>query len=131
MDKETIAAIATSSGKGGIGVIRVAGPKSTEICKIITGSLPPDHMAVLQKFKSSNGDVLDEGITLYFKAPHSFTGDDIVEFQCHGGPVIMDMLLKEILNIPDVRQAGPGEFTQRAFLNGKICRGFSPKKSII
>ncbi|WP_294494314.1 tRNA uridine-5-carboxymethylaminomethyl(34) synthesis GTPase MnmE [uncultured Ruminobacter sp.] len=120
MDKETIAAIATSSGKGGIGVIRVAGPKSTEICKIITGSLPPDHMAVLQKFKSSNGDVLDEGITLYFKAPHSFTGDDIVEFQCHGGPVIMDMLLKEILNIPDVRQAGPGEFTQRAFLNGKI-----------
>jgi tRNA modification GTPase len=120
MDKDTIAAIATSLGKGGIGVIRVAGPKSIDVCKIITGIVPSDHKATLLKFKTSNNEILDEGITIFFKGPHSFTGDDVVEFQCHGGPVIMDMLLKEILQITDVRQAGPGEFTQRAFLNGKI-----------
>ncbi|MBR1925162.1 MAG: tRNA uridine-5-carboxymethylaminomethyl(34) synthesis GTPase MnmE [Ruminobacter sp.] len=120
MNIETIAAIATSPGKGGIGVIRVAGPKASEACKKLTGRLTTDHVATYLKFKGFNNEILDEGITIFFKGPHSFTGDDIVEFQCHGGPVIMDLILKEVLSIEGIRQAGPGEFSKRAFLNGKI-----------
>lgn len=120
MDRETIAAIATPAGRGGIGVIRVSGEKAADVCRAVAGRLPGDHRAVLLKFKNGRGDILDEGITLYFKSPRSYTGEDVVEFQCHGGPVVMDMLLREILRLPGVRQAEPGEFTKTAFLNGKI-----------
>lgn len=119
MDKDTIAAIATAPGKGGIGIIRVSGTNAHMIGESITGSsLTPRH-ALLRSFTSTDGTELDSGIVIYFPGPASFTGEDVVEFHAHGGPVVLDLLLREIHD-QGARQAEPGEFSQRALLNDKI-----------
>ena len=120
MSKETIAAQATAPGRGGVGIIRVSGPEVKNVAKAILGKVPELRKAEYLTFKSISGNALDKGLALYFKGPNSFTGEDIIEFQGHGGPVILDMLLKEILSIPKVRIAKPGEFSEQAFLNDKL-----------
>ena len=116
---DTIAAIATPPGRGGIGVIRVSGSLSAAIAKAVCGSLPVSRQATFRRFCASNGEILDQGIALYFPAPHSFTGEDILELQGHGGPVVMDLLLARVLEL-GARLARPGEFSERAFLNDKL-----------
>lgn len=116
---ETIAAIATPLGRGGIGVIRISGPQVPHIAQNILKRLPKPRYATFNHFYNAQGEVIDHGIALYFPAPHSFTGEDILELQGHGGMVIMDLLLKETLNV-GARLARPGEFSERAFLNGKL-----------
>ncbi len=118
--KETIAAQATAPGRGGVGIIRVSGPEVKNVAKAILGKIPELRKAEYLTFKSLSGEALDQGLALYFKGPNSFTGEDIIEFQGHGGPVILDMLLKEIIAIPKVRMANPGEFSEQAFLNDKL-----------
>lgn len=116
---ETIAAIATAPGRGGVGIIRVSGPNSSSIAQRILGITPKPRYAHYGDFKNSEGDVLDQGIALYFPNPHSFTGEDVLELQGHGGPVILDMLLDSVVKC-GARLARPGEFSERAFLNDKL-----------
>ena len=119
MQHDTIAAIATAPGRGGVGIVRISGPLSLSIAKkILHKDLKARH-AVYTNFIHSDGSVLDQGIALYFQGPHSFTGEDVVELQGHGGPVIMDMLLA-LVNQHGARLARPGEFSERAFLNDKL-----------
>lgn len=115
----TITALATPPGRGGIGVIRISGPKVAEIACSLLGKLPQPRYATFSNFLNSQGELLDQGLALYFPAPNSFTGEDVLELQGHGGPVVMDLLLNAILTL-GVRIARPGEFSERAFLNGKI-----------
>ncbi len=115
----TIAAIATPLGRGGVGIVRISGSKSSFIAQALLGQCPQPRTAVFSRFKNAKGDVLDQGIALFFKAPHSFTGEDILELQGHGGPLVMDQLLKAVIQ-RGARLARPGEFSQRAFLNGKL-----------
>ncbi len=117
--KDTIAARATAPGKGGIGIIRVSGPLVNEVAVAVLGNLPEPRLATVSDFVDEAGTVLDTGLALYFPAPHSFTGEDILELQGHGGPVVLDMLLNRIVSL-GVRHAGPGEFSLRAFLNDKL-----------
>ena len=117
--QDTIAAIATPMGRGGVGIIRVSGKASQEIAKAVLGTVPEPRKALFSSFKDSSGCALDEGIALYFPNPNSFTGEDILELQGHGGPVVMDMLLAQVLK-QGARLARPGEFSERAFLNGKL-----------
>jgi tRNA modification GTPase len=119
MNNDTIAAIATPSGQGGVGIIRISGPKAPEIAQKISGLCPAPRYAHYGDFNDQNKSTIDSGLTLYFKKPFSFTGEDVIEFHAHGGPVVLDILLKEILQY-DVRPARAGEFTERAFLNDKI-----------
>ena len=116
---DTIAAIATPPGRGGIGVIRVSGPAVPAIAVALLGGLPTPRRAMFRRFRSGDGEVLDEGIALYFPAPHSFTGEDVLELQGHGGPLVMDLLLARVLEL-GARPARPGEFSERAFLNDKL-----------
>lgn len=118
--KETIAAQATAPGRGGVGIIRVSGPEVKNIAKKILGKIPEIRKAEYLPFYDRSKEALDQGIALYFKAPHSFTGEDVLELQGHGGPVILDMLLKEIVASPNIRMAKPGEFSEQAFLNDKL-----------
>jgi len=116
---DLIAAIATAPGRGGIGVVRVSGTHVQPIVQGVIGrSLEPRH-ATYARFRDAQGDVLDEGIALYFPAPHSFTGEDVLELQGHGGPQVLQMILERCLEL-GARPAEPGEFSRRAFLNGKI-----------
>ncbi len=115
----TIAAIATAPGRSGIGVVRISGPRAPEIAHAMLGMLPPPRLATLRPFLSADGEVLDEGLALYFVAPQSFTGEHLLELQGHGGPVVLDRLLARALEL-GARLAEPGEFSRRAFLNGKI-----------
>ncbi|MDT9587378.1 MAG: tRNA uridine-5-carboxymethylaminomethyl(34) synthesis GTPase MnmE [Candidatus Arsenophonus melophagi] len=117
---DTIIAQATSPGRGGIGILRISGPRVTDIANIVLGKLPQPRYADYLPFYDRNGKILDQGIALYFPAPHSFTGEDVLELQGHGGPAIIDLLLKQILDINEIRIANPGEFSERAFLNDKI-----------
>ncbi|MFD2165794.1 tRNA uridine-5-carboxymethylaminomethyl(34) synthesis GTPase MnmE [Thalassotalea euphylliae] len=117
---ETIAAQATAPGRGGVGIIRVSGPKASDVAHAILGKQPKTRYADYLNFRGLNGDVLDQGIALYFEGPNSFTGENVLELQGHGGPVILDMLLKEILQVSGVRMAKPGEFSEQAFLNDKL-----------
>ncbi len=117
---DTIAAIATPPGRGGIGIIRISGPCVAQVAKKIIGKLPQARFAHFTTFKNEDEEVLDQGIALYFKAPHSFTGEDVLELQAHGGPIILDQLLKTILKETDVRLARAGEFSERAYLNEKL-----------
>jgi tRNA modification GTPase len=119
MNNDTIAAIATPSGQGGVGIIRISGSRAPEIAKNISGLCPAPRYAHYGKFCDANKGTIDSGLTLYFKKPHSFTGEDVIELHAHGGPVVLDLLLKEILQ-HDARLARAGEFTERAFLNDKI-----------
>ncbi|MCF8152272.1 MAG: tRNA uridine-5-carboxymethylaminomethyl(34) synthesis GTPase MnmE [Burkholderiaceae bacterium] len=116
---ESIAAIATAPGRGGIGVVRVSGPDLLGFAAALTGKAPPPRRAVLVDFLAADGAAIDRGIALYFPAPASFTGEDVLELQGHGGPVVMQMLLVRCIEL-GARVAEPGEFSQRAFLNDKI-----------
>ncbi|WP_353570560.1 tRNA uridine-5-carboxymethylaminomethyl(34) synthesis GTPase MnmE [Candidatus Albibeggiatoa sp. nov. BB20] len=116
---DTIAAIATPIGQGGVGIVRVSGSRVPEIAKMIIGSLPKPRSALFTTFKNTENEVIDQGLAIYFVAPHSYTGEDVLELQGHGGVVVIDLLLKAVLAL-GVRLANPGEFTERAFLNGKI-----------
>ena len=118
--KETIAAQATAPGRGGVGIIRISGPEVKSVAQAILGRIPEIRKAEYLPFNDANQMVLDQGIALYFKAPHSFTGEDVLELQGHGGPVILDMILKEILALPKIRMAKPGEFSEQAFINDKL-----------
>ncbi len=117
--KDTIAAIATPPGKGGVGIVRVSGQLASEIARVMTGKVLRPRTAVFTDFLSSDGQVIDQGIALYFSGPASFTGEDVLELQGHGGPVVMDLLLSEIV-ANGARLAKPGEFSERAFLNDKL-----------
>ncbi|MEE8482832.1 MAG: tRNA uridine-5-carboxymethylaminomethyl(34) synthesis GTPase MnmE [Acidiferrobacterales bacterium] len=116
---DTIAAIATPPGRGGIGVIRISGPAAPAIAKSLSGSLPKPRVAALCRFAGGDKNAIDEGILIYFAAPNSFTGEEVVELQGHGGPVVQDMLLQAVVEL-GARLARPGEFSERAFLNGKL-----------
>ena len=118
-DSDTIAAIATPAGRGGIGVVRVSGARVISIAHELLGGLPSPRRAALRTFRDAKGDMLDGGIAIYFPAPASFTGEDVLELHGHGGAVIMDMLLSRIVSL-GARLAQPGEFSRRAFLNDKI-----------
>ncbi|PMH73603.1 tRNA uridine-5-carboxymethylaminomethyl(34) synthesis GTPase MnmE, partial [Vibrio cyclitrophicus] len=120
MTTDTIVAQATAPGRGGVGIIRVSGPLATQVALEVTGKTLKPRYAEYLPFKSQDGIELDQGIALYFPNPHSFTGEDVLELQGHGGPVVMDMLIKRILTITGVRAARPGEFSERAFLNDKM-----------
>ena len=117
--KDTIAAIATPPGQGGVGIVRVSGTKVQDVAIALLGKLPQPRYAQFAHFQNADRDVIDTGLALYFPAPNSFTGEDVLELQGHGGPVVMDMLLKRVLEM-DVRAARAGEFSERAFLNDKI-----------
>jgi len=120
----TIAAQATAPGRGGVGIIRVSGPEAKNVAEVILGKMPEvrkaEYLPFYDNYLINKTQVLDQGIALFFKAPNSFTGEDVIEFQGHGGPVILDMLLKAILAIPNVIMAKPGEFSEQAFLNDKL-----------
>jgi len=118
-DTDTIAAIATPPGRGGVGIIRVSGPLVTQIGKTILGKLPQPRFADYLPFLDQNNEVIDSGLALYFVGPNSFTGEDVLELQGHGGPVVMDILLQRVLGL-GARIAHPGEFSERAFLNDKV-----------
>ncbi|TWH64262.1 tRNA modification GTPase [Azomonas agilis] len=119
LDQDTIAAVATAQGYGGIGVIRLSGPQAKSIAVAIAGFEPKPRQAHYCSFLAETTEVLDQGLLLFFPNPHSFTGEDVLELQGHGGPVILDMLLQRCLEL-GARQARPGEFSERAFLNGKL-----------
>jgi len=116
---DTIAAIATSSGRGGVGIIRVSGNNIIPLAQGILGKLPAPRYATLSNFLDANGEVIDQGIVILFKSPHSFTGEDVLELQGHGGPVVLQLLLNRCIDL-GARLAEPGEFTRRAFLNEKL-----------
>lgn len=119
MANEVIAAIATPSGRGGIGVVRVSGPRlKTLLWALINTDVAPRH-ATRAEFRNADGSVIDQGLVLYFPAPRSYTGEDVIELQGHGGPVVLQLVLTRCLEL-GARVAAPGEFTQRAFLNDKL-----------
>ena len=120
MHTETIVALATPPGRGGIGILRISGPLCTKVAEEVLGKIPKVRHAELLPFCDVDGKALDQGIALLFKAPYSFTGEDVLELQGHGGPVVLDMLLRRILTITGVRLARPGEFSERAFMNDKL-----------
>ena len=115
----TIAAIATAPGQGGIGVIRISGSDASLIARAITKQELKPRLARFTRFYDQQDRCIDEGLTLFFPGPHSFTGEDVVEFQCHGSPIALDLLLARILEF-NARMASPGEFSLRAFLHNKI-----------
>ncbi|MFL6564833.1 MAG: tRNA uridine-5-carboxymethylaminomethyl(34) synthesis GTPase MnmE [Burkholderiales bacterium] len=119
VSRDTIAAIATAAGRGGIGIVRVSGPSAPAISKVIVGSLPLPRQAQRARFRDTRGAPIDEGLALYFPAPHSYTGEEVLELHGHGGPVVMQLLLRACLD-SGARLAEPGEFTRRAFLEGKL-----------
>lgn len=116
---DTICAVATPPGTGGVGIIRVSGPDAFSITSRLSGKLPEPRRAGLRNFKDETGTTLDRGLVLVFPEPHSFTGEDVVECHTHGGQVLLQMLLQQ-LTIAGARLARPGEFTERAFLNDKL-----------
>ncbi|NHB62516.1 tRNA uridine-5-carboxymethylaminomethyl(34) synthesis GTPase MnmE [Photorhabdus sp. RW14-46] len=117
---DTIVAQATPPGRGGVGILRVSGPKAAQVAEVVLGKLPKPRYADYLPFRDVDGQILDQGIAIYFPGPNSFTGEDVLELQGHGGPVILDLLLKRILTLSGVRIANPGEFSERAFLNDKL-----------
>ncbi len=118
-ESETIAAIATAGGQAGIGIIRISGPLAPAIAKTILGVLPQPRFAHYGQFRDEDNQIIDEGLVLYFPAPNSFTGEDVVEFQGHGGQIILECMLQRIIRC-GARLARPGEFSERAFLNDKL-----------
>lgn len=116
---DTIAAIATPPGRGGVGIVRLSGPQAFAIAETIAGTLSAPRVAALRHFRDAEGNAIDEGLVLRFPAPNSFTGEDVVELHGHGGPVVMDLLLRAACE-RGARLARPGEFSERAFLNGRL-----------
>lgn len=119
MHADTIAAVATPPGRGGVGIVRVSGPRVTAIAAALLGALPAPRHAQFTSFRDHHGAAVDSGLALYFPAPHSFTGEDVLELHGHGGPLVLDMVIAATLHA-GARLARPGEFSERAFLNGKI-----------
>lgn len=119
MKTDTICAVATPPGAGGLGIVRVSGPQVPEICQGILGRLPEPRLAVLSHFKSGQGGVIDTGLALYFPAPNSFTGEHVLELHGHGGIHVLNRVMRRVLEL-GARAARPGEFSERAFLNDKI-----------
>ena len=117
--RDTIAAVATAQGRGGVGIVRVSGPLALPIAEALSGRKPRPRHAHYGPWRDAEDQVLDEGILLFFPGPHSFTGEDVLELQGHGGPVVLDLLLDRCLAL-GARQARPGEFSERAFLNDKL-----------
>ena len=116
---DNIAAIATAPGRGGIGVVRISGQNLADTALSIFGALPPARNALYTSFKDAGGGVIDQGLVLFFPAPHSYTGEDVLELQGHGGPAVLQLILQRCLDL-GARLALPGEFTQRAYLNDKL-----------
>lgn len=116
---DSIVAIATAQGRGGVGIVRVSGKKASEIAISVLGEIPTVRQAKYGDFFDGDGSVIDKGIALYFRAPHSYTGEDVLELQGHGGIAILQLLLQRCLEL-GLRLAEPGEFTHRAFLNNKL-----------
>ena len=116
---DTIAAIATPAGHGGVGIVRLSGADTPAIARQLLGRLPRLRHAEVQRFTEADGSLIDEGLVLYFEAPASFTGEHVLELHGHGGPVVMDSLLHRVLSL-GARPARPGEFSERAFLNNKL-----------
>jgi tRNA modification GTPase len=116
---QTIAAIATPPGRGGVGVVRVSGPAVASLLDGIVGRDLVPRAATLVTFRGSRGEALDQGLAIHFPAPGSYTGEDVLELQGHGGPAVLRLLLARCVEL-GARLAAPGEFTQRAFLNGKL-----------
>ena len=119
MHSDTITAQATPSGRGGIAIVRVSGPRVRDIILPILGAELTPRVATYLPFRDAENEIIDEGVAIFFPHPHSFTGEDVLELQGHGGPVVVDLLLQRILNL-GARLARPGEFSERAFLNGKM-----------
>ena len=119
MSNDTICAIATAPGRGSIGVLRISGNALADMARNLTGVEPEPRKALFCDFRGQDGAILDRGIALYFPAPNSFTGEDVLELQGHGGRVVLESLRERVLSL-GARQAHPGEFSERAFLNGKI-----------
>ena len=119
MTTDTIAAIATPAGLGGVGIVRISGPGVPGIAKQLLGRLPSPRHAELHDFSDTDDERIDTGLVLYFPAPASFTGEHVLELQGHGGPVVMDLLLQRVFLL-GARPALPGEFSERAFLNNKL-----------
>lgn len=116
---DTICAIATPPGRGGVGIVRISGTALDELATALIGTLPPPRTARLVAVRDSSGEVLDEGLALYFPAPASFTGEHVLELQLHGAPVVLEQVVATAV-AAGARRANPGEFSQRAFLNGKL-----------
>lgn len=118
--KDTIVAQATPIGRGGVGILRVSGPLATDVAKAVLGKELKPRVANYLPFQDIDGSILDQGIALFFKSPNSFTGEDVLELQGHGGQIVLDLLLKRILQVQGIRLAKPGEFSEQAFLNDKL-----------
>jgi len=119
MSADTIVAPATPPGTGGVGIVRVSGDGAASIARAVLGSLPEPRTATYRSFRNKSGEKIDTGLALYFPAPASFTGESVLELHGHGGPVVMSLLVDAIVEL-GARQAEPGEFSKRAFLNGKL-----------
>lgn len=117
---ETIVAQATAPGRGSVGIVRVSGPNAKAIAECVLGNCPTARKAVYQPFYDAQKQVIDQGIALFFENPHSFTGEDVIEFQGHGGQVVMQLLIDTCLQTGLTRLAKPGEFSEQAFLNDKM-----------
>lgn len=116
---DTIVAVATAPGRGGVGVVRISGKKASELVHAICGKLPQPRFAQFTHFRDADGEIIDSGIALYFPGPASFTGEDVVELQGHGSPLVIDKLCQRAIEL-GARMARPGEFSERAFLNNKM-----------
>src|SRR5262245_5430309 len=116
---DTIVAAATPPGRGGIGIVRLSGPKTPEIAAMILGDLPKPRVATSARFMDKQQRPIDAGLALFFPGPKSYTGEHVLELHGHGGPVVVEALIAHVLTL-GARRAQPGEFTQRAFLNDKL-----------
>ncbi|MBA3661337.1 MAG: tRNA uridine-5-carboxymethylaminomethyl(34) synthesis GTPase MnmE [Gammaproteobacteria bacterium] len=119
LKNDTIVAQATPKGFGGVAIVRVSGPQVKSIATLLTGQPLPPRQATLRTFLAADGETIDTGIALFFPGPQSFTGEDVLELQGHGGPIVVDLIIESVLHA-GARLAEPGEFSERAFLNGKI-----------
>ncbi|WP_110458792.1 tRNA uridine-5-carboxymethylaminomethyl(34) synthesis GTPase MnmE [Shewanella algidipiscicola] len=120
MTTDTIVAQATAPGRGGVGIIRISGDNASKVAMAVLGHIPKVRYADYCDFKDANGTVIDQGIALFFKGPNSFTGEDVLELQGHGGQIVLDMLIKRVMEVGGVRIAKPGEFSEQAFMNDKL-----------
>ncbi|MGP1834908.1 tRNA uridine-5-carboxymethylaminomethyl(34) synthesis GTPase MnmE [Shewanella frigidimarina] len=120
MTTDTIVAQATAPGRGGVGIIRISGDLATNVATAIIGHVPKTRYAEYCDFNNADGQVIDQGIALFFKGPNSFTGEDVLELQGHGGQIVLDMLIKRVMEIDGIRIARPGEFSEQAFMNDKL-----------
>jgi tRNA modification GTPase len=116
---DTICAIATPPGRGGVGIVRISGPRVPELAEGLIGRCPVPRQALRARVRDAGGEVLDDGLALYFEAPHSFTGEHVLELQLHGAPVVLEQVIAACV-AAGARRAAPGEFSQRAFLNDKL-----------